>query len=346
MSARVGPLADALRFEAPLAKLRQRADGDADYFGSLVRRLLLDNPHCSTVELRPDPQHHARQAEAEMVRLAVRKSSMAPEEVAQTVRNSEELRTYVLSEDTAEDRATVPRIRVRDLRREVATVSTLEEEMAHGGLLLSHAIPTAGVIHADVLLDLSAMPLADVPLLPLLCRLILEVGTPVMTAAKLQRRIGAQTGGLSASVVIEEPMGSDRVADPTEALVKLAVRGRSTRDGVRQLFDLMRTVLVETELGGSRAKVDELLRESRSEATEAYIDSGGEYAAMALAADTSLPSYLREVTAGLAFHEETRRLLETAQDDWCTAFHCLPIASHCLQRLPTSKRPHLRWHGP
>ena len=62
------PLAP-LRFEGPLQAVREKAK-DPDYFKDLVRTCFLDNPHRTTILLRPEDGFNERQEAEERERLA------------------------------------------------------------------------------------------------------------------------------------------------------------------------------------------------------------------------------------------------------------------------------------
>ena len=53
---------------------------------------------------------------------------------------------------------------------------TVLDTLAGGGELLLHPLPCAGVVYADVLLDITKVPLADMPLVRLFSELLDEVG--------------------------------------------------------------------------------------------------------------------------------------------------------------------------
>src|SRR5271167_2434309 len=70
------PLAP-LAFEAPLRSLKTRIAGGEPYFENLIAHNLLDNPHRTTLTLRPDPDHAEREAAAECKRLDAARAAMS-----------------------------------------------------------------------------------------------------------------------------------------------------------------------------------------------------------------------------------------------------------------------------
>ena len=70
-------------------------------------------------------------------------------------------------------------------------------------VLLTRELPTAGIIYADVALDLrGALDPEDLPLVPLFGRMMQETGIKgKLDPTQLQRQLGAKTGGVSGSVL-------------------------------------------------------------------------------------------------------------------------------------------------
>lgn len=74
---------DALRFEKPLAQLKERLASGEKVFEQLLTKLIVDNPHRSTVELQPDTTLADKITAEEEERLASVKAQMSPEEIEQ-----------------------------------------------------------------------------------------------------------------------------------------------------------------------------------------------------------------------------------------------------------------------
>ena len=68
---------EPLAFEAPLRTLKAHLAGGEPYFESLIARFLLDNPHRTTLTLRPDPEQGEREAAAERQRLDTARAAMS-----------------------------------------------------------------------------------------------------------------------------------------------------------------------------------------------------------------------------------------------------------------------------
>lgn len=87
-------------------------------------------------------------------------------------------------------------------------------------------VPRAGILYADIGVDLSNIPLEDMPILGLFSRVMMETGTSEMDRVKLSRRIGSQTGGVYATFLADQPSAGGAVAEPGALKQYLFLRGK------------------------------------------------------------------------------------------------------------------------
>jgi len=311
-----GAPTDALRFEAPLSTLKARLAKGEKVFEDILRKRIVQNGHLATVEMVPDTTLAAKLAQQEEETLAAAKAKMSAADLREVISATEKLKAAQLQEDTPEQLATIPRVGLADLERAVKVTPYEVGSLAGGGTRLTHALPTAGVVYADVLLDMSKVPWAELPTVRLLSRMLLDVGTSSLDAVALQRRVGARTGGLGAAMLFEQPAGPDgALPDPLAVTAHFALRGKSTTDRVSDLFDLAHAVLTDAALD-SQAKAVELLKESKTRLESSFVTSGNSYAGMRLGARTSLQGAIAECTQGVTYYEAVKQMLEQATSDW------------------------------
>lgn len=105
-------------------------------------------------------------------------------------------------------------------------VSVLGSEET-GVHLLTHDLPTSGIVYFEMAFSLADLSLEHLRYLPLFCRLLVEGGTSSLSAEKLQHLIGANTGGLAASTeVMAVPNTRRKVADKFDAMGFVVLRGK------------------------------------------------------------------------------------------------------------------------
>jgi len=312
-----GTPTDALRFEKPLAALKERLANGEKVFEELLERMIVNNEHLATVELTPDTGLAKAQLDAEADILAKAKQGMSDEQIQGVIASTKALKEAQLKEDSEDDLATIPRVGLADLERTVKTVETNVASLAGGGKLLTHPLPSAGVVYADVLLDLSKVPLADLPIARFFSQLLDEVGTSDLSAVQMQRRMGARTGGISPAMIYEQPAGPDgSVADPLDVVSYFALRGKATGEKAGDMFELMHSLLADANLSGGQAKAIELLKEQQQNLESSFIASGNSYAGLRLSARNSLLGYIGETTQGVTYYNSVKEMLAEARDDW------------------------------
>jgi len=309
--------AGALRFEEPLAKLKARLASGEKVFENLLTELVVKNGHRATVELRPDSEVEAASKKEEEDELAAAKAAMDDAAVQRVIDETVALKTAQLAEDSPEQLATIPAVGLADLERDVKTVPSVAVALAGGkATLLEHPLPTAGIVYADVALNLEKLAEADLPLIPLFTRLLQETGAGDLDNVALQRAIGARTGGISAAIFSHLRAGKDsRASDPRDIVYKLVMRGKGTGEKATELFDLMTMMLTDANLD-SQAKAVEMLKESKSRLEASFVTSGNSYAGSRLASKTSLLGYVGEATSGFTYYESVKDLLAECESDW------------------------------
>merc|ERR1719149_511136 len=309
-------VADALRFEAPLAELKTKLASGEKVFEPLLASLLVDNGHLATIEMVPDASLAEEWAAKERSRLEAAKAAMGEEELADVIRSTADLKRAQLAEDSAEDLATIPRVGLADLEAKVKEVPTDVSALSGGVPLLTHPLPCAGVVYADVLLDLQRLPVSELPLLSLYAALLTQAGTSELDAAALQRRIGARTGGIDVGTKLEQPVGdSGAVGAPDGVVHKLVVRGKAVRDRLPDMLELVHSMLTDANLD-AQPKAVELLKESKSRLEASFLSSGNSFAGMRLSSRNTAVGYATELTSGVSYYEAIKEMLTTAQDDW------------------------------
>ena len=307
---------EALRFSGPLAELKTRLQAGEPMMERLVRTHLLENQHRVTVVLSPDTGLEARRLAEEVGELAAAKAAMSQSELQAVVAHTKELQAIQAAADSAEAKATIPRLSLSDIDRVGHEIPLEVDDVGNSGMnLLWHELPTAGILYADVGLDLTVAPFESVELLPLFCRLLLETGTATHSRVALTRRIGSLTGGIKASWAVKPKVPSESfltVPSPHAVAGLLLLRGKAVAGRAAELFELFLQVLTDANIGDGK-RVVELLKEQVAKLESSIMEKGHQAANAWVSAAFSVAGRVREATAGLTALHTARRLLATAQ---------------------------------
>ena len=262
---------EALKFEKPLAELKESiSESGSQIFQDLVQKHFIENDHRSTIQMKPSKTYEAELLKEEKDELQKIKESMSDSEIEKVIETTNKLKELQSAEDSPEDRATIPALELGDLKREVAEypIEVTKNENDSGVTMIRHELgSTSGIAYVNLGVDLSLLSVEDIPLLPLMTRMMMETGAGEYDQVALSRRIGTYTGGLSVTTLTTavHPDGSSQksILEGNNLQSKLLVRGKATSDNIGELFNLMKIVLTDANFD-AKSRVIEMLKETKA----------------------------------------------------------------------------------
>jgi Zn-dependent M16 (insulinase) family peptidase len=242
------------------------------------------------------------------------KESLSEADIDHIIESTRKLKEAQEKEDSPEAKASLPRLSLTDIER-TAKVLPIEVEKLSDATILTHSVQSNGILYTDIAFDFSDINEDDLVLLPLLSRMLTETGTTDLSEDALTYLIGAETGGIGASFSVDLKSNGGKVSDPNDVSLYFAIRGKCTPDKISTLFDLVKKVLLDSNLTNQRRAV-EMIKETKVRRETQIITSGHTYAASRLSARYSLVGYINERTGGLTYVRDLATLLEQAEKDW------------------------------
>ncbi|RGY36368.1 peptidase M16 [Collinsella sp. OF02-10] len=291
----------ALKYGPVYKELRSELDGT--YFEDLLRELVLENDHMALVELVP-VNAGAGSEGAEAAELAAKRDAMTDSELANVVERTAALRAAQEAEDTPEDKATLPRLRVSDIG-EACPEPPLVVDTTAPIPCLRHDIPTNRLAYAMQYFDLSCVAFEDLPYVTLLCRLLKQLPTSEHSAEELDNLLAGKLGFLSFTTEVMTQPDVDGVRP------YLLVSGGALSEKIDALASLPREVWSSTLLLDADAdRVRDVLTQIRIGLEQGFINNGHS-AALGRAMSYSSPSaVVREQLSGVDFYLFLRDLLD------------------------------------
>jgi len=199
-----GDPAAMLDLDPVLAKLREQIR-DPGFVPSLVRELLLDNPHRVTLTLLPDSQLAARRAEAEQRRLAAIRESLPGEQRKAIVERSRRLHERQMLEDDAE---ALPRVGLEDVPKDLHEPERQPSWLPDGGGEVSFfGQGTNGLAYQQVVFELPALADELLEVLHLYCACFGELGVGAKDYAEVQTWQASVGGGVNGFSTIRAHRG-------------------------------------------------------------------------------------------------------------------------------------------
>lgn len=291
----------ALKYGPVYEELRGELDGS--YFEDLLRELVLENDHMALVELVPVDAAEGSEG-AEAAELAAKRDAMTDAELADVVERTAVLRAAQEAEDTPEDKATLPRLRVSDIG-EARPEPPLVVDTTTTIPCLRHDIPTNRLAYAMQYFDLGCVAFEDLPYVTLLCRLLKQLPTSEHSAEELDNLIAGKLGFLSFTTEVMTQPDVDGVRP------YLLVSAGALSEKIDALASLPREVWSSTLLLDADAeRVRDVLTQIRIGLEQGFINNGHS-AALGRAMSYSSPSaVVREQLSGVDFYLFLHDLLE------------------------------------
>lgn len=291
----------ALKYGPVYEELRSELDGT--YFEDLLRELVLENDHMALVELVPVDAAEGSEG-AEAIELAAKRDAMTDSELADVVDRTAALRAAQEAEDTPEDKATLPRLRVSDIG-EARPEPPLVVDTTAPIPCLRHGIPTNRLAYVMQYFDLSCVAFEDLPYVTLLCRLLKQLPTREHSAEELDNLLAGKLGFLSFTTEVMTQPDVDGVRP------YLLVSAGALSEKIDALASLPREVWSSTLLLDADAdRVRDVLTQIRIGLEQGFINNGHS-AALCRAMSYSSPSaVVREQLSGVDFYLFLRDLLE------------------------------------
>ncbi len=308
-----------LPFEGPLARLKERLAAGEKVFEKLIREHFLDNTHRALVLLRPDAALGKRREAEEKAKLAAVRAALSQEQVTELVEQTLTLRELQEAPDSPEDLARIPRLGLSDLPPENAIIPQ-GCGCKNGAKLYLHDLPTSGIVYLDLGLDLSAVPDRLLPLVPILGRALLEMGTQKTGFVDLTRRIAMTTGGLWGQAFVSSVRTEEGGCAPDPA-ARLFLRGKATAANVPALLGILSEVLEAPNFEDSQ-RLAKIILESKARREQRLIPAGHTLAASRLKARTGPAQAMAEAmhgVSGFLWLRELAAKLQANPEEACAA---------------------------
>jgi Zn-dependent M16 (insulinase) family peptidase len=300
----------ALSFEQPLTAIKARLANNEPLFSNLIRRYLIDNPHRTTVILKPDPHLRERLEEKERARLDQARARMSQDDLLRIAEETKTLEAMQLAPDPPEALATIPTLKLEDLDKQNKPIPIEVQALAGGdATLLYHDLFTSGVVYLDLAFDMRAIPPEDVPYVALMGRALLQMGTEKEDFVRLLQRIGRKTGGISASPF------STLTREQRDLVRRFFLRAKSTTAQFEDLLDILRDVLGTARLD-NRERFRQIVLENKASLESSLVPGGHAFVNTRLRAAFSPSEWAAEQMSGISQLYFLRALAERVERDW------------------------------
>lgn len=214
----------------------------------------------------------------------------------------EDLVSFQMSEDSPQAKATIPKLEISDIPREISLIP--REELSLAGLRGTfNSTPANGIIYTALAFPMDHLSLEEMVDASILSDLLGRLATKNYSRDQLAQETYLQTGG----IVFETPI--EVHADYESYTPFLFIRTASLAEKIDHGLDLLREILFQTKFS-DRKHIEEILYASKSDMESSILQSAHTLAMARVKSYFHKPSYVDEEINGLELYFTLAKLLK------------------------------------
>ena len=279
------PLA-GLNFPGIIEKIRKKWDAHPGLFQEIVRKWFLDNPHRLLSVLEPDSAYQSEQEETYRKKMAAIKASLSGEELENIRRDAEALKTFQTEPDKPEAIAAMPKLQIMNISRDIERIPTVRTAILETPAMV-HDLFTNGIAYLDLAFDISDIPEELQIYLPLLGKLMTNMGAAGLDYEEMAKRIALKTGGVGYH------LSAGMAKDGKETWQKLIFRAKALYRNIGDAVNIISDILNAGDLS-DETRMRDLIYERKNGLHAAVVPSGHIFARRAAGASLTVPAYRDE----------------------------------------------------
>ncbi|MDO5734422.1 MAG: insulinase family protein [Eubacteriales bacterium] len=284
-----------------------RSEIDKGLLEDFIQQKILDNPACLLSVHKPEEGLYAAFDAQQKAELEAKKASLSEAELEEVISNTKALMEYQQSPSSPEDKATIPSLKLSELK----TVPTkIAEEIIEADEISFHLHPAkaGGLCYNSLFFPLHGLSLDELYDLSLMARLLAYVSAGKLSYGKLDTELSKYSSGLRfAPIFAKNPEGK---IERYLGLNFVTIGNQS-----QAMLPLLRSVLLESDFSDLK-RIRELFQQLKLQSESAFNRSSHVIGLGRVFAQVSAVDRLEDESGGLGFYF---RLSEYLADDQALA---------------------------
>ena len=288
---------------------------DPKYISSLVKTLLIDNPHRVTLSLVPDNNMSEQKRLLEQAQLDAITAKLTDSDKQNIIDKTQQLKERQEQED---DMECLPKVGLEDVTKQ----SKGSPDFTVKGGLTRYDQPTNGLIYLQKVFPISGLGLDQLENMPLMCALITELGAGEFDYLSMQEKESACTGGVHAFTQYKCDLH-----DEDKIQGYLFFTGKALNDNQKALVDVMQ-MFINTPCFTEYERVRELMAQIVSRKEQSIVSSGHSLAMSHAASYFAPMANLSNHLGGLKSVQRVKQLeSDIKQDETALKTFCEKLAA-------------------
>lgn len=279
---------------------------DTTYYEDFIKEFYLDNPTKLVHIARPSVDYNKNQDEDFKAYLDKVNEEMTPEKLSEIKEDLEKLKAYQDREDTEEEKATIPKLDIKDVPTKTREVPREVENDTFE--YVYNDLATAGLIYTDMYFNLNHLNLEDFKYAQIIGELLGSIDTKTMKYTEIDDLIWQKLGALNFSI-----MNFKKGAEEIDRTFKVSFKTLPayTREACQIVRDF-----TENSLFANQARILELLRIRKAVFESKMYDIGHMIAINRANAHIDKHAYLQENLTGIAYYDFIKENIALAENDF------------------------------
>ncbi len=275
-----------LDFSRAIENIRKLWKDDPQVFQALTRKWLVDNPHRLLAVMEPDPDFSRKNDAKLKQKMTALKAGLSEEQLRQIDEQAAKLKIFQSETDAPEAAASLPKLKLDDIPRQVELIPTRQASLAPV-VTLEHDLFTNGIAYVDLAFDIAHVPEDLQAYLPLLGKIMCGMGAGAYSYDEMAKRIALTMGGFGYDLTA----GFDVNASGTWQ--KMIFSFKALYRNVPEAFSTVCDILCHGDLSQD-ARMRDLIAERKNSIQSSIVPNGHIFARRAAGAALTLPAYRDE----------------------------------------------------
>lgn len=245
---------------------------DKGFIENYIEEKILNNPYKVKLLIKPVQGLFKKNDEELVQHLTEYKSKLSEEEIENLIGETAVLFNYQLSEDSKEDKATIPKLTLEDISPGVRELNIKSEEV--GGMSFLHVDEfTDGIAYVDMAFELSSLTEEELPYGGLVLDLLTSLDTKNYDYKTLNNQIYIHSGGININSSTPENFNTGEFTPLT------TVGTKALPDELSNALNLIEEVILNTKFEDVKRIKDMLTMEKSS--IESDMEASGHHLVVA-----------------------------------------------------------------
>jgi len=183
---------ERLKFNNVFIRLKEKVR--EGYFESLIEKYILNNTHCSLVQVIPQKGLMVKKEKERKEKLDLYKKGLSEEEIGRLIDNTHKLKRYQEAPSKREELDAIPVLSIEDINSKAQPLYQNIHKL-EGTTIIHHDIFTNGIGYLKLSFDIKT-----IPSLGMLRQVLGAVGTDKYNYLQLSNIINMNTGGIDAYI--------------------------------------------------------------------------------------------------------------------------------------------------